>query len=116
MDTEALASIAHLAGPATFYGNEVRQLCRWCGYRIIDDDLSLIAFQVCDDAICNRHYGHQGDHNPETDPHPTWSGWVEVTGVNPKMFSTLEWDSDIAPENSCMRLPAMWTKELSHGH
>ncbi len=31
---------AHIAGPPIRVGDHLRQLCTWCGYRLIDEDLS----------------------------------------------------------------------------
>lgn len=121
MSDEAPATISHLAGPSTFYGSQVRQLCQWCGFRIIDQDLSLVAYAICGEVVnemddgpvvCQLGPDHRDGHSTTPPPYPVWTGWVEVTGVNPKVYSSLEWDSEVAPENSCMRLPAMWADSL----
>lgn len=36
-------STVHIVGRALGIGSLVRQLCAWCGERLIDDDLSLMA-------------------------------------------------------------------------
>jgi hypothetical protein len=35
--------VVHIAGMGTRIGSRVRQLCAWCGYRLIDEDLALMA-------------------------------------------------------------------------
>jgi len=101
-ESERPATVAHLAGQTVTYGTLTRQMCKWCGSRLINEDSTLVAYQIVE--------------GEEDKPHvvPTWpiDQWVEVTGVNPTMYSTVEHEGDIAPENSCMRLPEMYVAEL----
>lgn len=40
----------HIAGFPLRIGNRVRQLCAWCGERLIDDDLDAMAFAPGSDS------------------------------------------------------------------
>lgn len=100
--------VTHLAGAAIHFDAHVRQRCEWCGYVLIDQDLTQIAVLV-EDA---------------DKPFPTWpaGGLVEVDAEDAdghafasRMFSVVEpelGDDGItpkAPENSCLRLPPEMT-------
>ncbi len=38
-----MSAVVHIVGPGYQNGALVRQLCAWCGERIIDEDLRLVA-------------------------------------------------------------------------
>lgn len=44
-----MAPVTHFAGPDVQVGPLLRQLCAWCGHRLIDYDLRRVGFQVGDD-------------------------------------------------------------------
>ena len=43
-------AVTHIAGFPVRIGNKARQLCAWCGERLIDDDYDLMAFAPGCDA------------------------------------------------------------------
>lgn len=80
-------STSHLAGTViTVQGRYVRQLCQWCGHRLVDVDLANIAVPV-EDA---------------DKPFPAWevSAWIREDGP---MRRVVETEGDRMPGDACMR-------------
>jgi len=66
----------HLAGADVIVeGRWMRQLCQWCGYRLIDEDLTRVAVPS----------GQSG-----ALPHFEIGAWICVEGVNPTAFSVVD--------------------------
>lgn len=82
-----MPSESHLAGaPIYVEGHFMRQLCQWCGYRLIDVDLRNIAV-------------------PEEDagkPFPEWEvgAWIQVDGPR---WSVVQNEEGKMPPDACMR-------------
>lgn len=93
-------AIAHLAGPLIIFDSVARQRCVWCGALIDECDLANIAVQVDESAseeVQQEEAASVG--------RSRWKGWVEITGTNPAMKSTIEEPEEgKPPENSCMKL------------
>lgn len=84
----------HLAGiPITIQDRLVRQLCSWCGERLIDLDLEMVAVHEPD--------AKEGE--PFKPSHWEVGAWVGVEGTNPRVY-TLETpdDPNKYPDESCL--------------
>jgi hypothetical protein len=87
--------IIHLAGPAITFQAHVRQRCSWCGYVLIDQDLTRIAVPIEDAGK----------------PFPTWGFETFVGVVTTGGFSASRHvpddpeDRTKVPAGSCMGLP-----------
>lgn len=80
-------SESHLAGaPVHVDGCFLRQLCQWCGYRLIDVDVRNIATES---SSADRSY-------------PEWEvgAWIQVDG---SMRRALQTEEGKMPSDSCMR-------------
>ena len=80
-------AVSHLVGTAVHVDRRyLRQLCQWCGYRLIDVDLQNTATESS---------------NNDTS-YPEWpvDKWVRVDGP---MCSVIENDDNKMPIDSCMR-------------
>ena len=81
-------SVSHLAGASVCVdGRHLRQLCQWCGHRLVDEDLQNIAVEG---SSTDKPY------------YPKWQvgGWVRVDGP---MRSAVENEDGKMPIDSCMR-------------
>lgn len=80
-------SRSHLTGPAIVVSNRwQRQLCVWCGERLVDNDFTLVAVA--------------GPWEPPAAFPP--DKWVRVGGHNPTMYSVLDDTGEKYPEDACM--------------
>jgi hypothetical protein len=79
-----MAAVTHFVGPDVQVGPLLRQLCAWCGHRLIDYDLRRVAVR-------------EGD-----DPRPaTWTPGVLVT-VDGGMTTLVQHDDpNRLPPNAC---------------
>lgn len=88
IDASTLGPVVHIAAPhICIDGRYLRQLCAWCGHRLVDYDLDRVAVPV----------GQEG-------PLPTWptGALVEVDGGLSILLG--EWTADMRlPENTCHR-------------
>lgn len=60
-----MSATVHIAGAAVNVGGQLRQLCAWCGYRLIDVDLSCVATPMPEDGS-------------EPEPYRTWEAHALV--------------------------------------
>ena len=127
------STYTHLAGPLISYGDHQRQRCLWCGFALIDQDLSRMAFQIPPCRWCSTPYTPdspvEGECQRSEDSLHQW-GKVEPPGGFPlEAFVTVtlmdgfrlshvieeaelerhEDESIKVPEDCCMRLPAELT-------
>lgn len=115
-----IPEIVHLAGPDITMNAHLRQRCVWCGYVLIDQDLTRIGYQICGkptavrfptDEQCQLDPGHEGDHDPEPHPRtpPTWpvSGFVAVFDAGGFCgYRIVEApEGGLVPEGACLLLP-----------
>lgn len=80
-------STSHLAGTViTVQGRYVRQLCQWCGHRLVDVDLACIAVPLEDAGK----------------PSPAWEAgaWIREDGPARRVVET---EGDKMPGDACMR-------------
>lgn len=79
-----MSTVTHIAGFALRVGNKARQLCAWCGVRLIDDDYDLMAFAPgCDTEP--KYYGPNALVEVVTDGNMTQSAVVAaVDGELPR--------------------------------
>ena len=85
-----MKTTSHLAGaPVHVEGRYLRQLCQWCGHRLIDVDLQRIEVEPGDDR-----------------PYPEWEigAWVQIDGPRYRVLNpdSLNEDGPMPPD-SCMR-------------
>ncbi len=88
-----MSSQSHLAGgPVHVDSRYLRQLCQWCGYRLVDMDLHNVAMPV-ETAMSAT---------PAKFPWPEWEvgAWIRVDGP---MSSVVEMGEGKMPPDSCMR-------------
>lgn len=97
---DELLSIAHLAGPQISFDGVIRQRCVWCGALIEEREPANMAVKV--DETASEEVQQE---EANSVGRAGWEGWVEITGTNPVMKSSVDEPEDgKAPENSCMRL------------
>lgn len=85
-------STVHIAGFAIQVGVELRQLCSWCGHRLIDVDLSCVMSPMKEDGS-------------PPDPYGTWKpdALVEVDGN----YSCVIKHDGTLPPNCCAKKVAL---------
>ncbi len=89
--------IVHIAGFAIQVGSELRQLCAWCGHRLIDVDLSCVAAPMKEDGS-------------PPDPYSTWAPdalveWEETPGcVRTSVVNAVDGN---LPPNCCAKRVAL---------
>lgn len=118
-------TVTHLAGPLIRFGTHQRQRCSWCGYVLIDDDLTRVNAPIEPCSYCGTSWTDEsadetcqrtedGPHRFQPPKPP--SGWpfealVEVTTdggfrasatVEPHLHAD---GTCIPPDNACMRVP-----------
>jgi len=126
----AVTTMIHIAGPCIQFGTLQRQRCSWCGFVIVDDDLSRMNFRIPPCRWCSEPWNdepHEGECQRSEDGLHQWGeiempkGFpfeqlIEIT-VDPggfRMTSLVESEPEAdgtvkVPENCCMRLPAEMT-------
>ena len=127
MDDQTSTTMIHLAGPCIRFGNLQRQRCSWCGYVMVDDDLSLMAMAIPECTYCGswdrqsqcpQSDAMDGGHSPYTLDPPKgfpFEALVEVTLATGFQGGSVvevvqEEDGSVkVPENCCMRLPPEMT-------
>jgi hypothetical protein len=102
LDPADVPEVVHLAGTAlTMHGTHVRQRCAWCGYVLIDQDLTRVAVAV--------------EPGQEPGPYPTWEAGAFVAVFDTGGFAgyrIIEVESpedSRVPDGSCMLLPPEMT-------
>lgn len=77
----------HIAGPDIQIGSHVRQLCAWCGHKLIDYDLNNV-------AVPEGPNGSPG----------TWPRGALIA-VDGRWAYVLGGDGSLVPPNSCSHTP-----------
>jgi hypothetical protein len=129
--------VIHLAGTAiTLARGHHRQRCAWCGYLLIDDDLTQLQVAICGIALesdageqieCGRPRDHPDEHLSEDDARqygdfdpPAWAtgAFVAVTeNAGGILFAAIEpEDDERAPEGACLLLPPEMTRNSFAAH